>query len=253
MSQSRSSSSDRVVIDPCAPPDGAAPACPRTAPAPSTPAQPCRYPAQPLAARPRRLFGDLLHQIRPLLSSARFQRLPAGASRDGKAESRAHGNNAGPWRRLPAIRLTLGLTAPSSHDVGGQPQPDFHRRRAFRQATPTTNCRAHSTKLVRRRRATTPDFRLRGRPARGYLGLTGPAPSSRARARRGHDGRGALRAAARRDRDAHWCTRGSCAQSAAWLRSNSFRARGSPAPRPRSTPPPRRSRRRAPRSGRRRR
>jgi AraC-like DNA-binding protein len=34
-----------------------------------------------------------------------------------------YGNNAGPWRRLPAIRLTHGLTAPSSTDVSGQPPP----------------------------------------------------------------------------------------------------------------------------------
>ncbi|HEY3955042.1 MAG TPA: hypothetical protein VGM53_16850, partial [Streptosporangiaceae bacterium] len=48
--------------------------------------------------------------------------------------------NAGPWRRLPAIRLVDGLTAPSSIDVGGQPPPIF---------TPA------------------------GRPHRGYQGLVG--------------------------------------------------------------------------------
>jgi hypothetical protein len=37
----------------------------------------------------------------------------------------AHGNNAGPPRRLPAIRLTDGLTAPSRLGVSGQPPPIF--------------------------------------------------------------------------------------------------------------------------------
>jgi len=95
----------------------------------------------------------VMSSTRPLLPAAtRFRRLPAGASRDNKAESRAHGNNAGPWRRLPAIRLNHGLTAPSSTDVSGQPPP-FSRPQ--------------------------------GTPARGYPGTKSPPPCySKARSAR---------------------------------------------------------------------
>lgn len=48
-----------------------------------------------------------------------------------------YGNNAGPWRRLPAIRLLDGLKAPSMLDVGGQP-PQFSPPQGVTAGIPRT-------------------------------------------------------------------------------------------------------------------
>jgi hypothetical protein len=67
---------------------------------------------------------------RSITLSSRGQRPDSGGAHSSQQETTRrsrvlNGNNAGPWRRLPALGLVNVLTAPSDHDVGGQPLPIF--------------------------------------------------------------------------------------------------------------------------------
>ena len=124
----------------CALPAAAARACSRAAPARTPPATPCRYPARHPRYQLSRLLSDVLHPTCPPASSSQ---IPAAARRSQQGQQGGIACSRQQCRTLEA--------APGDQ----------------------TNSRAHSTKLVRRRRATTPDFSpSQDVPARGYLGLT---------------------------------------------------------------------------------